>query len=1157
MPTANELMMQTNLRHLVGVRRLGSSMAAQIAKELERTERELFAEIERRTSAIMQAIAAGKEPLGIWTLDRLKALRQDLGDIRRESYAAVSAKLPAELYDLAGYEVAFQTKALNSALPIAVSWTRPSALQLKAIITQHPFGGVGEAPSRLLSNWVHSIDANERAKIDGAIRQGLLQGQTIRQITGRVRRITGQSRMHAEAVTRTAVTHVSNSARGMLYKANTDIIKGEMFLATLDDRTTLTCAGLDHEEFPVGEGPVPPLHVNCRSTRTPITKSWKELGLNLEQFPAGDRPFIVNALSGQVPSPTTYTQFLRDQPSEIQDDWLGPARGKIFRANPDMTMRDFISRVDFRPLTLSELAEKEGLVILDVLKDIPALKSMVAATQAAISEANAIKAAAEAAAKIAAEEAQAAAAKAAADALALAKKQKLSEAGKKAAMTKAANKAAKEQMVQSAVEAQKLAAAEAKAAADAAEQAAANQQVVVFDAKAGTPIKSINGIPISDAPANSSWWNTAPHELTNLQLQDLPASASHRIGVVVIEDDGRIWLRQAAKDNSFHATSDAVGAFDDMESAMMHRAWVDLGLETRGVSELPYSLAKELDGTVVRTRWYVARRVGGNPYNAIGIDVPGNVVLTDIDTALAGASGETRLALIQLKKSIGGVLTVDEGAFLEAQTLAVKKISEEIAQNAYAVKKAEAEAQAKIAQHEKMVLAGKKAAATKAANAAKVKMLDGAGWKEIGKQQGSNPGGLFVAADGQTRFYVKFPKPGHGLERLQEELVANRLYRRAGIKVPPLELVTLPDGRVGLASQIVEGITASHPAHIAKLIASADVQDGFVMDAWLANWDVAGASYDNLLLTPGGEIYRIDLGGSLRFRAQGAPKSAAFGSTVNELTTFLDWSKNANTSAMFANLKPQDIIAQINFLQQTFSDQTLRAVLASVPDLQERDVLFNVLRDRREYLVQQAKVLASQATAKVQAGFVEWAGKFKEWTHSNQADSWADTTWTDWRNSLKSAEQRAITSYTGSNYSNVNTTLRGQARAIEAYDAKEIREMQAALDRAKCPSDLVVFRGTSYDHADIKQLIDQGDVGTEFTDWGFGSTRLGRSGYADGAKVQFEIRIPAGSRGVAWVNNFSRHQGERELIYRAGTRFKVVQKAYKKGGQWWIILEML
>ena len=61
---------------------------------------------------------------------------------------------------------------------------------------------------------------------------------------------------------------------------------------------------------------------------------------------------------------------------------------------------------------------------------------------------------------------------------------------------------------------------------------------------------------------------------------------------------------------------------------------------------------------------------------------------------------------------------------------------------------------------------------------------------------------------------------------------------------------------------------------VANLIKTAGefARPSFV-DAWLGNWDVAGLSFDNLLVKDG-KGYRIDVGGSLRYLSEVVPGDA-------------------------------------------------------------------------------------------------------------------------------------------------------------------------------------------------------------------------------------------------------------------------------------------
>ena len=169
------------------------------------------------------------------------------------------------------------------------------------------------------------------------------------------------------------------------------------------------------------------------------------------------------------------------------------------------------------------------------------------------------------------------------------------------------------------------------------------------------------------------------------------------------------------------------------------------------------------------------------------------------------------------------------------------------------------------------------------------------GWPQTGPQGGSNPGGRFKDPSGQE-WYIKLPaSEAHA----KNELLAAKLYEAAGIKVPELKLVTM-NGKVGIASKWVDGMSKTkHPDELAM---ADGALSGFAVDAWLANWDVTGLGFDNLLVGPDGKAVRIDVGGSLLFRAQGSPKGGAFGNEVTELQSLVDPKMNPLSAALFGGM---------------------------------------------------------------------------------------------------------------------------------------------------------------------------------------------------------------------------------------------------------------
>ncbi len=150
-----------------------------------------------------------------------------------------------------------------------------------------------------------------------------------------------------------------------------------------------------------------------------------------------------------------------------------------------------------------------------------------------------------------------------------------------------------------------------------------------------------------------------------------------------------------------------------------------------------------------------------------------------------------------------------------------------------------------------------------------------------------------------TEFYVKTTKSP---EHAASEVLANDFYDLAGVPVPAL----FHGDNQTVASQIITGdAVTTLDAHIHHGVLDEDIakqiREGIAVDAWLANWDVAGLSYDNIIISDG-VPYRIDTGGSLQYRAQGGTKGSLFGGSVGELDSFLDSQINSSSSKVFAGI---------------------------------------------------------------------------------------------------------------------------------------------------------------------------------------------------------------------------------------------------------------
>lgn len=178
-------------------------------------------------------------------------------------------------------------------------------------------------------------------------------------------------------------------------------------------------------------------------------------------------------------------------------------------------------------------------------------------------------------------------------------------------------------------------------------------------------------------------------------------------------------------------------------------------------------------------------------------------------------------------------------------------------------------------------------------------------WTKVGEQKGSNPGGVYKDAAGE-HWYVKTPKSE---EHIANERLANELYRMAGAAVPETKAIAL-DGKNAIASRMLN--EAFVPLKDAPNAAWAEkvLRNNFAADAWLANHDVIGLTRDNVMVSPAGEVYRIDQGGAMKFRAQGEPKE--FGNFPNEWETMRDPKIAKEAGPVFKGMTKAEKIDSLN-----------------------------------------------------------------------------------------------------------------------------------------------------------------------------------------------------------------------------------------------------
>lgn len=229
------------------------------------------------------------------------------------------------------------------------------------------------------------------------------------------------------------------------------------------------------------------------------------------------------------------------------------------------------------------------------------------------------------------------------------------------------------------------------------------------------------------------------------------------------------------------------------------------------------------------------------------------------------------------------------------------------------------------------------------------------GFEQTGPQQGSNQGGTFKDAEG-NEFYVKSPKSD---QHRRNELLASAFYKLAGVDAAEMRFGSADDGNEKIFSAIIPGNTLGDTDLTPET--KKQIQEGFAIDAWLANWDVAGLVNDNIIIDEDGNAFRIDTGGALLFRAMGLPKGTAFGNDVTELDTLRNSSMNPTSAALFGDMTDEDLKASASKLLD-ISHTDIDNLVDATFDEDVAEELKDKLKARRQFILEKYNLLGDDTS---------------------------------------------------------------------------------------------------------------------------------------------------------------------------------------------------
>lgn len=298
MTTPNERLYDDAVRRRIYLERYAIEQVKRSLRFLRKLERDLVSKL-----TIMRS--EGRSEL---TLKQQEALLKSVRALAKDAYAKLTRDLDGNLEALAKAQAEFGNRSLADAAELAgeegveVTTRQVSSSSVYAAARARPLNG------RFLRDWVSDLEPAARRRLTQALRISFTEGESLTAAIRRVRKAILVNRRGAEALVRTSVTHIASAVDTEIAKANRDVIEAIEWVAVLDTRTTAICASRHGKRYPVDSGPRPPAHVRCRSTVTQI----------LQGLPPPDRP--------------TYREWLRRQPSEVQDEILGKKRAQAFRS---------------------------------------------------------------------------------------------------------------------------------------------------------------------------------------------------------------------------------------------------------------------------------------------------------------------------------------------------------------------------------------------------------------------------------------------------------------------------------------------------------------------------------------------------------------------------------------------------------------------------------------------------------------------------------------------------------------------------------------------------------------------------------------------------------------------------------------------------------
>ena len=323
-----------------------------------------------------------------WEEDRALALLDEYSDLQ----LAIKAQLGQSVLEITGIAGAEAYLIHNDILSfggkvVDFNNVALTSEQIQAMLTDTPVGG------RILSEWVETAFKGQTAAIRQEVMAGMLQGEGYPGLVKRFAQGWEMTKDEATTLVRSYVQTINTDASLAVAKANAEIMKGWKWQSATENGTFYTksgngrgrgicliCLSLDAKDeiYPLDGGPELPAHPRCRCFRSMETKSWRDLGIPIDEIEKAARPYTVrgkgiDAETGEIIPQSVgtggrdilsvgtfmgdYQDWLKNQSAMVQKMTLGPRRLELWQTGKIKGLGELVAIEGgkARLLTLKEL----------------------------------------------------------------------------------------------------------------------------------------------------------------------------------------------------------------------------------------------------------------------------------------------------------------------------------------------------------------------------------------------------------------------------------------------------------------------------------------------------------------------------------------------------------------------------------------------------------------------------------------------------------------------------------------------------------------------------------------------------------------------------------------------------------------------------------